>query len=511
MNRPAQLQALQENPSFDVIILGGGINGACLYHTLCLQGYKVLLVDKKDFASGTSQASGMMLWGGLLYLKNLDLHTVARLSLDRDNLIRTRSDCLSPALMRYLPSTQGGRPGWWVYAGLWLYWLMSLGRRQRPRIEKHFAEAELIRPGIIQGALSYEEAFLHQSDAHFVHHWIMATSGQLALNYAQVEGEYSPIAKRWQLTLTDTLCGQNFPISAAAIINCAGIWTDTVNTSFGITSPYRHVFSKGVYLGLPRAPCHDTSLFFEMGEHGDIITHVPWGPISLWGPTETLVNDIESGLKPTHADVDFLLEHYAQRYRTPVDRTDLISLRCGIRPLVVPRDYQAPSYPLDLSREQKVVRDPHYPWISCYGGKLTGCSQMAIQAAQALRYLVTPNPIKPDKTPRAETEPPSSSSTYFTGLNSLVPSAGWCAQHQHCCTLEDYLRRRTNIAQWVVRGGLGENDIHAPFLRQAALELAQGDAVQAEQLFQDYRTNIIQNFDPLRAQPPSPRPHQLIL
>jgi len=79
---------IAQNEIFDVTIVGGGINGACLYHHLCQQGYRVLLVDKGDFACGTSQASAMMVWGGLLYLRNMDFLTVAKLSRDREAMIR---------------------------------------------------------------------------------------------------------------------------------------------------------------------------------------------------------------------------------------------------------------------------------------------------------------------------------------------------------------------------------------------------------------------------------------
>ncbi|MEK7734170.1 MAG: FAD-dependent oxidoreductase, partial [Pseudomonadota bacterium] len=93
--------------TFDVTILGGGINGACLYHRLCTAGYKVLLVDQGDFAAGTSQASGMMIWGGLLYLRSLDLLSVYRFSQARDAMIRNLPEWIEPAPVHYIPAHQG--------------------------------------------------------------------------------------------------------------------------------------------------------------------------------------------------------------------------------------------------------------------------------------------------------------------------------------------------------------------------------------------------------------------
>ena len=93
--------------TFDVAVIGGGINGVCLYHHLCEAGYSVLLLDKADFAGGTTQASGMMIWGGLLYLRTLDLGTVWRLSKARDRMLRDLNEWVKPCTFRYLPVQRG--------------------------------------------------------------------------------------------------------------------------------------------------------------------------------------------------------------------------------------------------------------------------------------------------------------------------------------------------------------------------------------------------------------------
>jgi glycerol-3-phosphate dehydrogenase len=117
LKRQQLFQRLQVEHEFDVVILGGGINGACLYDTLCRQGYKVLLLDKSDFSAGTSQSSGMMIWGGLLYLRNLDFSNVFELSSGRDQIIRQKTNWVSPERMRYLASAGTGRSKWWVQSG----------------------------------------------------------------------------------------------------------------------------------------------------------------------------------------------------------------------------------------------------------------------------------------------------------------------------------------------------------------------------------------------------------
>ena len=498
MQRQQLFERLQNEHEFDVVILGGGVNGACLYDTLCRHGYKVFLVDKDDFASGTSQSSGMMIWGGLLYLRNLDFSSVFKLSFDRDKIIQQKANWMAPEIIRYLPSAGIGRSKWWVQSGLWLYWLMGLGRRRSPRSENNFSELKLIKPGLTNGSLTYEEGFLNHSDARFVYRWIAPhrVAGQMALNHCILSGAFSATDKRWHLDVEDGIAGGRYPIRSKMIVNCAGVWTDQVNAKFGITSPFRHVFSKGVYLGIPRTEQHRSSLVFDLGEHDDVITYVPWGPISLWGPTETAVPDISEGLAASRWDVDYLLEHYARRFRNPISRRDIVSVRCGIRPLVVDSHYRENRYPLDLSRRQEVIQDLDQPWISCYGGKMTGCTRMASKALMLIKKSIaaTAENFTANDTWESDLE-----QMEFPGLSQRVSSAAWCAQHELCCTLEDYLRRRTNIAQWIPRGGFGKDDSNTQTLKNIALELAHGNSVLAAQLFETYHEKIMGDFDFLLA------------
>ncbi len=491
--REMNWQRARSEGEYDVAILGGGINGACLYDALCRRGHRTLLLDKGDFASGTSQASGMMVWGGLLYLKDLDLSTVAKLSLDRDRMIERLPDRISSQYFRYLPDAGRGRSRAKVWIALWIYWLMGLGSRRRPRAEREFSELELIRPGLVEGSLLYEEGFLKGSDARFVLSWIAPhhAPGQVALNHCDVAGELGPSDRAWRLDLKDNLYGKSCSVNARVIVNCAGVWTDAVNAQFGVSTPFTHALSKGVYLSVERPPQHQSLLVFELGAHGDVITCVPWGPVSMWGPSESAVAQIAEGLTPEPADLDFLLDQYNRRFKRPIDRRSVISIRCGIRPLVVDRQAKPAAYPLSLSRRQEVLVDRFRPWVSCYGGKLTGCTRMAGRALREVERLLG-GPARPGAIRTAETALPAEPVEWasFPGLNIEVPSARWAACHEYCCTLEDYMRRRTPIAQWVPRMGLGREDVNALAIRELASQLAEGDAARTEMLLVPYREKV---------------------
>jgi glycerol-3-phosphate dehydrogenase len=206
------------------------------------------------------------------------------------------------------------------------------------------------------------------------------------------------------------------------------------------------------------------------------------------------VQDISEGLSASRQDVDYLLDHYARRFRDPISRRDVVSVRCGIRPLAVDRQYHGDHYPLDLSRRQEVIQDADQPWISCYGGKITGCTRMASKALTLIKKSVVPSA---ERCSADDTWESNLEQMEFPGLSQPVPSAAWCAHHELCCTLEDYLRRRTNIAQWLPRGGFGKNDANAQTLKNVALDLAHGNSILAARLFETYRRKVMDDFDSL--------------
>ncbi len=494
--RMRHFQTLKDQRDFDVVILGAGVHGSCVYDTLCRSGYRVLLADKGDFSSGTSQSSGMMVWGGLLYLRNFDLPSVVSLSRDRDRMLREKKSWVSRSRIRYLASVRSDRPKCFVRLALWFYWLIGFGRMSSPSSQDFFPENGMIEPGKVSGSLVYEEGFLKDSDARLVYRWLgpHRGPGQIAFNHCKVEGTFERVRRRWSLEVRDLLSGETHSIEAGMIVNCAGVWTDAVNSQFGIQAPFRHVWSKGVYLGVRRDPRHTTTLIFELGKHRDVVTFVPWGPIALWGPTETEVHDLESGFSASSSDVETLLQEYNQRFQKKMNPGEIISIRCGIRPLCVPVAFDKSRYPLDLSRRMEICESSDRRWISCYGGKLTDSSSMASKVASKVRKVLTPSAEKFE--PNYDWED-GMEWVHFPGLAEPVPSPSWSAEEEYCYGLEDYLRRRTNIAQWVERGGFGLCDENSDELKKIALILSGNDEAKADRMFCEYRDKIIKEFDAL--------------
>lgn len=493
-NLRAERLAAARTDVFDAVIIGGGVNGACLYDHLCRHGYRVALLDRGDFACGTSQASAMMVWGGLLYLRCLDFGSVYKFSRARDSMIREMGDLLSPRVFRYCAAPEAILGKYIVLSGLYAYWLIGHFNRRHPTLEGRYPEERLLaRNG---GSVTYEEGFLKTSDSRFVLHWITphGLPRGVALNYCEVDGgAYDAAEKLWRLEAGDRLGTAQFEVRARLVVNCAGVWTDRVNAAFDIRSPYRHAFSKGVFVSFPRPADHTIPLIFETGAHGDVITSVPWGPVAMWGPTETAIDYPDHGFVATPEDLRFLLDHRNRCLKDASRMEDIVALRCGVRPLAVKADFRSDVYPLELSRRFRIVADPERPWISTYGGKLTGCTELAAEVARRGRSFLPPPPAAEPAAPGHR--PAEVPSTRFPGLQDPVPDPAWCRAQEFCCTLEDYLRRRTDIAQWVPRGGLGRQDENLPQIRALCLALTDGDKDAADAELGRYRGQVATDFD----------------
>lgn len=457
---------------FDVAIVGGGVSGVALLRELAARGHRVLLVDKGDAASGTSQASGMLAWGGLLYLKNLELRTVAKLSAARDAWISGRSGEVQSAPFRYLPMRRGGRRPWWVRTALEAYWLLGAGRRRRPFRDRRSPESRwpFLAGDRFSRALCYEEACMTESDARLVLRWL---TGSMDADRAFLDRTELVGAERegdeWSLSLASD--GVRREARARVLVNASGVWADRVADLAGLRTRHTHVLSKGVYLVLRRPPELDAFLAFEMGAKGDVLTLTPWGPVALFGSTETIVEDPDAGFAPGADDVAELASRAAENMARPLEFDDVVALRTGVRPLALERGTRRPEDPRSLSRKHAVDVDRSARGVTLFGGKFTSARALGIEAADAVESFV-----EGSASPFAAPDAPARPTRFcFPGHETPLVDPAVARDHERCRTLEDYLRRRTPLAQQVPRLGLGRNDEHADAVRDIA-RVIEGDA-----------------------------------
>jgi glycerol-3-phosphate dehydrogenase len=480
------LNPLEATAPWDVVVIGGGINGASAFTALTAAGYRTLLIDAADFAGATSQASAMLIWGGLLYLANYELGAVLSLSRSRDRLITERADRVRPNEVLYVPGSSPRRLGT-VHAGLVAYWLLSGGRRAWPRRVSTFPErAWLRRPS---DGLVYEEASVAVSDARFVLEIVRdgEHAGGHARNHCRlVDAGCDARAAQWRLTVDDARTGPH-EVRTRAVVNAAGGWTDEVNRLAGVTSPFRHALSRGVSIVVPRDPAQTRHLVADEGRDGPM-TLGPWGPVAVWGSTDTMHASMADACTPTAADVAQLVARYHAVLTRPLAATDIIAVRCGVRPLAVRRDRADTADGPSLSRHSRLHMDATRPWLSVYGGKLSGAVRLADAVTTRLGVRVAPSGQPLDAA--AIAVPPTPCTATFPALETPVVAPDWAVAHEHCRTLDDYLRRRTNIAQWVPCGGFGRHGEHAAAIEALARALHAGNPAAAAADLQSYTARV---------------------
>lgn len=444
----------------------------------------------------------MMIWGGLLYLTRFDVKTVYGLSRNREEMLERYPHAVRPQYFRYLPLKSGWQPRPLVKGVFDLYRALGGLRRGRNRIEERFAEQPLVAMARYRGAVAYEEALLTPSDTRFVLELIRRHDGATAwpLNYVSLEaGEYDAARRRWRLELHDQFGDGRFEVTAGLVINATGPHVDALNQRFAIVSPYKHVFSKGAMLSFVRPPGHDAPLIFELGAHRDALAFVPWGPVSYWGPTETAMQALAGAAEPSDEEVAFLLEQANRTFNHALTPRDIVAYRCGVRPLAVAADYRAQRYPLELSRHHRIHVERRRPWIALYGGKFTSALAVAERVAVQVQGLLGAPP-QPGLPPSPLASAPHEAD--FPGLDERFPAIGHCIEHEYCLTIDDYLRRRTNIAQWVARNGLGNAHEHLPLITRLAGQLPRAAPRQQRHTLEHYVAETARIFDRLQGLAP---------
>ncbi|AHE99201.1 glycerol-3-phosphate dehydrogenase/oxidase [Thioalkalivibrio paradoxus] len=388
--RERQLARLGEG-LYDVLIVGGGINGAVSAAALAGQGARVALIDRGDFAGMTSQASSNLVWGGIKYLESREFALVRELCLSRNRLLRHYPSWVRE--IRFLATIDRGFR--WdprlLWLGTWVYWLFGSGFTRVPRRLSRRAIAR-VEPRIdiadAAGGFEYSDAFLCDHDARFVFQFVRAAlrDGCAAANYVESLG-----ARRdrgvWTLRARDVETGAEREIRARVLINAGGPLVDAHNALTGVRTEHRHVFSKGVHLILPQLSASGRILTF-FADDGRLFFVIPMGNRSCVGTTDTPVQDPDT--RVTDADRRFLLDNVNRRLKLarPLAPADVIAERCGVRPLAVRGNATlAPGDWLQLSRRHVIEVDRERAHLSLFGGKLTDCLNVAEEVADRVREL----------------------------------------------------------------------------------------------------------------------------
>jgi glycerol-3-phosphate dehydrogenase len=397
--RESSLQRLH-NGTFDVLIIGGGINGAVSAAVLAGRGAKVALVDRGDFGGFTSQESSNLVWGGFKYLENYEFLLVRKLCMSRNRLVRAYPDNVKPIGFMAALDRSSPFPPWLAALGSAAYWAIGNGRLHHPRLlsrAKIEHEEPVIRTSGVRGGVEYFDAYLKDNDARFVFSFVRGAIdvGATAANYVEVIKAERDNG-RWKATLRDLDGnGEEFTCTANIVINAAGPFVDGLNASWNLKTNHRIVYSKGIHLVVPRLTPNERVLAF-FDDTKRLFYVIPMGKRSVIGTTDTRVDEPYSHV--TEEDRSFLLEQINARLnlQAPLTNADIVAERCGVRPLVV----ETGGGNMDdvdwttLSRKHEIEVDTDVKVVSIFGGKLTDCLNVGEEVAEIVERLGLP--LEPD-------------------------------------------------------------------------------------------------------------------
>ena len=387
--------------TFDVLILGGGINGAVSAAALATKGVKVALIDKGDFAGFTSSNSSNLAWGGIKYLENFDFLLVNRLCKSRNHLMKSYPSTVQE--IRFFTTIQKGfrLPVIFVYFGTLLYWLIGRFFTQPPRYlskKQINAEEPTVNTSNLKAGFEYSDCYLYDNDARFVFNFIRSSLnfGCIAANYVESVGATRQ-NNIWTVSAKDCVNGLGFQIKAKALINACGPYVDAHNQMTQQATAHHHVFSKGIHLMVDKITDNKRVLAFFASD-GRLFFVIPMGPKTCIGTTDTRVDDPITEV--TDEDRQFVLDNVNALLKLPkpLTKTDIIAERCGVRPLAVNKPNNKNSKDghargksgkgkadwMKLSRKHAVDANNEDQHLSIFGGKLTDCINVGDEVVRAL-------------------------------------------------------------------------------------------------------------------------------
>ncbi|HLG75382.1 MAG TPA: glycerol-3-phosphate dehydrogenase/oxidase, partial [Ktedonobacteraceae bacterium] len=397
---------------FDVLVIGGGVTGAGVALDAAARGYSVALVEKNDFASGTSSKSTKLIHGGIRYLPNFDFALVYEALVERGLLLQNAPYLVTPVEF-VLPIYKGDRhpvgmpfttPGGiglslLLDIGLWMYDLMSGGRGVK--FHRHLSREQVLNlaPALVQTNL--KEGFTYYdaqtNDARLTMALIRTASryGATITNYSEVTSFVKENGKVTGAIVRDRFSKEEYTVRARHIVNAAGVFSGLVEDLTGMESQVSIEPSKGVHLVLKREDLHlgEAAIVLPETEDKRILFVVPWGSRAVFGTTDTGSGDLDH---PTVAkdDIIYLLKYLNRYMDVNLGEQDIISTYAGYRPLVKPRNKNASTAKLSRSH---VVLESTSGLVTITGGKLTTYRRMAQDTVDVLSRRDGMKPVHPTK------------------------------------------------------------------------------------------------------------------
>jgi glycerol-3-phosphate dehydrogenase len=374
--------------SFDLLIIGGGINGVGIARDAAGRGLSVALCEQNDLSGGTSSASSKLLHGGLRYLESFDFHLVREALIEREILMRTAAHLVTP-LRFLLPHTPQVRAAWKIRAGLFLYDHLSK-RSALPKSEalqfQRGSLGEELKPEYEKG-FAYSDCFV--DDARLV----LLNARAAAIQGARIMVPFHCLGATiadgaWQATVRHQITGQQSVLNARVLVNAAGPWTQQVAESIeGWRSKKRIRLVKGSHIIVPRLHCGKHAYVLQ-NDDKRVVFIIPYlDSFSLIGTTDVDFEGEPGPVTISGDEIRYLCRAVTRFFAHSLSPRDIVWQYAGLRPLyddgktnssAVTRDYD-----IELQWPNGVA-----PLVTVYGGKLTTYRKLAERVLEKLSGIL---------------------------------------------------------------------------------------------------------------------------
>lgn len=384
----------------DLLIIGGGINGAGIAADAAGRGLTVLLCEKSDLGGATSSASTKLIHGGLRYLEHYEFRLVRESLAEREVLLNAAPHIVWPMRFR-LPHHPGLRPAWMIRAGLFLY--DHLGRRVSLPSSKsiHFSERGPLLP-VYQYGFEYSDCWVDDARLVVLNAMQARTAGASVRTRTACTGLQTVTLEDgkpgWRVSLSDVNNLLETDVNARCVINAAGPWVGKLGSTLMPDNPPDSVrLVKGSHIVVPRIYDGDESYLLQHDD-GRVIFVIPYEEkYALIGTTEQDYRGDPAAAEISAEEVAYLLRIVNQYFRGVLKEEDVVHHFSGVRPLLADASKNASKVSRDYMLELKT--EPA-PMLSVFGGKITTYRKLAEAAVNKLQ-AVFPD-LAPDWTAGAE-------------------------------------------------------------------------------------------------------------
>ena len=373
---------------FDLVVIGGGINGVGIAHDAAQRGLSVLLCEQGDLAGATSSASSKLIHGGLRYLEQYQFRLVKKALIEREVLLKLAPHIVWP-LRFCLPHQQKLRSQWLIRLGLFLYDHLASENSFVRSAKVLLGESSPLLPNF-SSAFEYSDAWVDDARLVIINALAAQQCGATILTHCQCMSAQSiHLAKQsqpvWQLQLQNGLYRQQ--VVGKTVINAAGPWVNQVaETVFAVQPSYQVRLIKGSHIVVPRIHQQEKAYILQNSD-GRVVFVLPFQrDFSLIGTTDIEQHQLDKiQISPT--EIQYLLDVVNGHFKQTVTTADIVHSFSGVRPLFEDTQAKGQGKAQQLSRDYLIhaqQQDNLPPLYTIYGGKVTTYRKLAEQAVDCL-------------------------------------------------------------------------------------------------------------------------------